>query len=75
MIAPIRGPRARSGDEARGLAIARRAVAATLFRRPAHDPASAQPVSPFLAIAFVAWVVAIAALYFTVSTLRNVPRY
>jgi hypothetical protein len=64
MIAPVREPASRSSPSGHGLASARRAVAAVLFRRTPCQTSSASRVSSFVAWTFVGWTIAVAASYF-----------
>jgi hypothetical protein len=64
MIAPVREDRPASTHRPRGLTMARRAVAAALFKHADQSPPTSQRTSSYVAWVLIAWVMAVTASYF-----------
>jgi hypothetical protein len=64
MIAPVRENRPASAHRPGGLTMARRAVAAALFKQSDQTAPASPRVSSYMAWTLVAWVMAITASYF-----------
>lgn len=75
MIAPAREPRSRSEASHAGLSLARRAVAAALFRRSPTAASDAPQVANWLAWLLVAWAAVVATAYFALNVWWTMPRY
>ena len=64
MIAPVREDRPATAHRPRGLTMARRAVAAALFRHSDEPAPAPQPTSSYVAWLLIAWAMTITASYF-----------